>query len=212
MSQKKYKLQKIFDIRIRTLFKNHHIVVDFINGILFYGNAIIHFDDISLDDSNLDSHLPIQNITRERERDNIYLVKIDDHECLIGIEHQSQIDRSMFQRTREYDETHDITVSHEIAISLAALTKNTQIYEKVKEKKIDMCQAIRDYGKENLRIGKKEGIIQTLIKQLQSKLGFLSKDTLAKIESCNQEQLDSLTIHIFDIHSEKDILHYLSFD
>ena len=62
------------------------------NGILFYGNAIIHFDDISLADSNLDSHLPIQNITRERERDNIYLVKIDDHECLIGIEHQSQID------------------------------------------------------------------------------------------------------------------------
>ena len=75
-----------------------------------------------------------------------------------------------------------------------------------------MCQAIRDYGKENLRIGKKEGIIQTLIKQLQSKLGFLSKDTLAKIKSCNQEQLDSLTIHIFDIHSEKDILRYLSFD
>lgn len=95
--KKKYKLQKIFDIRIRTLFKNHHIVVDFINGILFYGNAIIHFDDISLADSNLDSHLPIQNITRERERDNIYLVKIDDHECLIGIEHQSQIERSMFQ-------------------------------------------------------------------------------------------------------------------
>lgn len=25
----------------------------------------------------------------------------------------------------QYDETHDITVSHEIAISLAALTKNT---------------------------------------------------------------------------------------
>lgn len=120
----------------------------------------------------------------------------------------------------QYDETHDITVSHEIAISFAALTKNTQIYEKVKEKKIDMCQAIRDYGKENLRKGKKEGIdigrsegiIQTLIKQLQSKLRFLSKDTLAKIQSCNQEQLDLLTIHIFDIHSEKDILRYLSFD
>ena len=43
-----------------------------------------------------------------------------------------------------------------------------------------MCQAIRDYGKENLRIGKKESIIQTLIKQLQSKLGFLSKDTPCK--------------------------------
>lgn len=66
--------------------------------------------------------------------------------------------------------------------------------------------------KRKSKIRKKEGIIQTLIKQLQSKLRFLSKDTLAKIESCNQEQLDLLTIHIFDIHSEKDILRYLSFD
>lgn len=317
MAQKKNKLQKIFDIRIRTLFKNHHIVADFINGIVFHNNASIHFDDISLIDSNLDSHLPIQNITRERERDNIYHVKIDNEECLIGIEHQSQVDRSMFQRTREYDEmnylqqfflyrahrqmimgvmtlvvyygqkkwkaprayedmmkpipsvlknymnvasypliemryldperfhtqelkelitglkylynhqydeTHDITISHEIAMTLAALTKNTQIYRKVKEEKIDMCQAIRDYGKENLNkgksigkkegihIGRNEGIIQTLIKLLQSKLGVLSKDTIITIQSCNQEQLDSLTIHIFDIYSEKDILHYLSFD
>lgn len=120
----------------------------------------------------------------------------------------------------QYDKAHDIAVSHEIAITLAALTKNTHIYKKVKEEKIDMCQVIRDYGKENRRRGKKEGInigrnegiIQTLIKQLQSKLGFLSKDTLTKIQSCNQEQLDLLTVHIFDIHSEKDIFRYLSFD
>ncbi|MBM6967340.1 DUF4351 domain-containing protein, partial [Massilimicrobiota timonensis] len=48
-----------------------------------------------------------------------------------------------------------------------------------------------------------------LIKLLKSKLGHLSKDTLATIQSCTQEQLDSLTVHIFDIDSEKDILHYL---
>ena len=54
-----------------------------------------------------------------------------------------------------------------------------------------MCQAIRDYGKENLNkgksIGRNEGIIQTLIKLLKSKLGRLSKDTLATIQSCTQE-------------------------
>ena len=80
-----------------------------------------------------------------------------------------------------------------------------------------MYQAIRDYGKENLNkgksigkaIGRNEGIIQTLIRQLKSKLGHLSKDTLATIQSCTEEQLDSLTVHIFDIHSEEDILHYL---
>ena len=330
MSKKNDMLRKIFDIRIRTLFKNRYVAADFINGILFYENTVIHYDDISLSDSNLDSHLPHQNITRERERDNIYLVNIDGTECLIGIEHQSQIDQGMFQRTREYDEMnylqqfnlyrsthqmikgvmtfvvyygqkkwkaprtyedmmkpmlpalrsymnvasypliemrnldpkrfhsqelkelivglrylynqqydkdHDITISHDIAVTIAALTKNTQIYEKVKEEKIDMCQAIRDYGKENLNkgkaigrseginigrseginigrseginIGRNEGIIQTLIKLLKSKLGHLSKDTLTTIHSCTQEQLDSLTIHIFDINSEKDILHYL---
>ena len=76
-----------------------------------------------------------------------------------------------------------------------------------------MCQAIRDYGKENLNkgksIGRNEGIIQTLIRQLKSKLGYLSKDTLTTIQSCTHEQLDSLTVHIFDLDSETDILHYL---
>ena len=103
-----------------------------------------------------------------------------------------------------------------------------------------MCQAIRDYGKENLNkgksigrseginigrseginigrseginIGRNEGIIQTLIRQLKSKLGHLSKDTLTTIHSCTQEQLDSLTIHIFDINSEKDIFQYITKD
>ena len=79
-----------------------------------------------------------------------------------------------------------------------------------------MCQAIRDYGKENLNkgkaIGRNEGIIQTLIKLLESKLGHLSKDTLITIHSCTQEQLDSLTIHIFDINSEKDIFQYITKD
>ena len=81
------------------------------------------------------------------------------------------------------------------------------------KEKIDMCQAIRDYGKENLNkgksIGRNEGIIQTLIRQLKSKLGHLSKDTLATIHSCTQEQLDSLTVHIFDINSEEDIFQFI---
>ena len=76
-----------------------------------------------------------------------------------------------------------------------------------------MCQAIRDYGKENLNkgksIGRNEGIIQTLIKLLKSKLGHLSKDTLTTIQSCTQEQLDSLTVHIFDINSEEDIFQFI---
>ncbi|WP_420870937.1 DUF4351 domain-containing protein [Massilimicrobiota timonensis] len=47
------------------------------------------------------------------------------------------------------------------------------------------------------------------MKLLKSKLGHLSKDTLATIQSCTQEQLDSLTVHIFDINSEEDIFQFI---
>lgn len=85
--------------------------------------------------------------------------------------------------------------------------------------KKDMCKAFKDYRKQKKRLGKEEGssigksqgIIKTLIRLLQLKFGNLSSNTLDTIQSCNQEQLDYLTIHIFDIQEEKDIIRYLQF-
>lgn len=82
-----------------------------------------------------------------------------------------------------------------------------------------MCKAFKDYRKQKKRLGKEEGssigksqgIIKTLIRQLQLKFGNLSSNTLDTIQSCNQEQLDYLTIHTFDIQEEKDITRYLQF-
>ena len=39
----------------------------------------------------------------------------------------------------------------------------------------------------------------TLIKQLNQKFGNLSKDTIKEIKRSNKKQLNSLTLHIFDI-------------
>ena len=58
--------------------------------------------------------------------------------------------------------------------------------------------------------GKSEGIIATLMKQLTQKLGQLSNETIQQIQSSNTQQLDNLTIHIFDIENENDILKILS--
>ena len=55
------------------------------------------------------------------------------------------------------------------------------------------------------RIGRNEGIMTTLIKQLNQKFGNLSKDTIKEIKRSNKKQLNSLTLHIFDIEKEEDI-------
>ena len=53
--------------------------------------------------------------------------------------------------------------------------------------------------------GRNEGIMTTLIKQLNQKFGNLSKDTIKEIKRSNKKQLNSLTLHIFDIEKEEDI-------
>ena len=58
---------------------------------------------------------------------------------------------------------------------------------------------------EGKRIGRNEGIITTLIKLLTQKFGNLSKDTIKAIKRSNKKQLNSLTLHIFDIEKEEDI-------
>ena len=51
----------------------------------------------------------------------------------------------------------------------------------------------------------------TLMKQLTQKLGQLSNETIQQIQSSNTQQLDNLTIHIFDIKNEDDIVKILEF-
>ena len=57
-----------------------------------------------------------------------------------------------------------------------------------------------------------EGVIMTLIVQIVQKLGHLSKETNQKIENSNEKQLHNLTLHIFDIESEEDIMKILTDD
>ena len=75
----------------------------------------------------------------------------------------------------------------------------------------DHVLGIRKQGRnEGKRIGRNEGIMITLIKQLNQKFGNLSKDTIKEIKRSNKKQLNSLTLHIFDIEKEEDIIQILT--
>lgn len=48
--------------------------------------------------------------------------------------------------------------------------------------------------------------LKILLNQLNLKLNGLSVDVISKIENCSSEKIDKLSISIFDIQNEDDIL------
>ena len=305
--------KNLFDIRIYNYFLNHERLADFLNVVLFDGQVILDTQDIIILDSNSSGVLLSNGQTITRTRDHLLLVTMNGEQCIIGLEHQSYVDKGMFQRIMEYDylsylrqyhiyekniqeringvmtlaiyygerkwnyarsykqmmnrsirhlrrymnvEFHPLVemvkldetrfqnkdnrdliiglkilyakkkvpekfiVSHELACLLGTLIHDERIYQLIEKKKgaTNMSDYVlgisrnaeRKGRNEGKKIGRNEGIITTLIKQLNQKFGNLSKDTIKAIKRSNKKQLNSLTLHIFDIEKEDDIIQILT--
>ena len=292
--------KNLFDIRIYNYFLNHERLADFLNIILFDGQTILDTQDIIILDSNSSGIFLSSGQTIKRTRDHLLLVSLNGQQCLIGLEHQSYVDKGMFQRIMEYDylsyfkqyhiyeknvheringvmtlaiyygerkwnyarsykqmmnqsirhlrrymnvEFHPLVemakldetrfqnkdnqdlitglkilyakkkipekfiVSHEVACLLGTLIHDERIYQLIEKKKgaTNMSDYVLGISRNAQRKGRNEGIMTTLIKQLNQKLGNLSKETIKEIKRSNKKQLNSLTLHIFDIEKEEDI-------
>ena len=114
----------------------------------------------------------------------------------------------------------ELTVSHEVGCLLGALPHHEEIYKHIEEQggEVNMSEYVlridreaRQKGrKEGIKEGRNEGVVMTLIAQIVQKLGHLSKETNQKIENSSEKQLHNLTLHIFDIESEEDIMRILT--
>ena len=94
--------------------------------------------------------------------------------------------------------------------------------EKEESEEIKMCEVIDSYARERELQGMKQGIkqgelqgmmkekISLLIKLLKQKLGHVSKELVMQIEVSPEDKLDQLTIKIFDVEDEEDVLEILS--
>ena len=74
-----------------------------------------------------------------------------------------------------------------------------------------MAEGFRSEGREEgILVGRNEGKLEekqnTLLMQLRCKLGDLSKETENTIRSSTMEKLNKLTVSVFDIQSENDVL------
>ena len=234
--------RNLFDIRIKNYFRHHNHIADLLSVILFDGHRDTHIRLIQYIPTEKSTALLTTNETIERTRDYLIHVMIDGKHCYVGIEHQSYNDQTMFQRIMEYDyldylqQYHDyqdsrgrdkikkiapdddFTVSHEVACVLGTLTHDEEIYNHIEKQEGDvhMGQYVLNISKKARLEGKieglHEGVTHTLLQLLQSKLGQLSPKIIHQIQTSNDEQLHALTIHIFGINSEEDVLKILKND
>ena len=71
-----------------------------------------------------------------------------------------------------------------------------------------MCEISEKWMKQGYANGRMEKAIETIISLLTKKLGYLSENIIIKINNSDEDILNELTINIFDIKNEDDILKY----
>lgn len=94
---------------------------------------------------------------------------------------------------------------------VATLTGREDILEKMKgdEGTVEMYSFWKDAEKSGMEKGKQQGKLSVVLIQLKKLLGKLTPDLEMKIVNSKEETLDSIIIHIFEIHNEEDVLKYI---
>ena len=102
-------------------------------------------------------------------------------------------------------------VTKAIARVLATLTGREDILKKMKgdEGTLEMYSFWKDAEKSGIEKGKQQGKLSVVLKLLEKLLGKLKPDLEMKIVNSKEETLDSIIIHIFEIHNEEDVLKWL---
>ncbi|MBS5112423.1 MAG: DUF4351 domain-containing protein, partial [Coprobacillus cateniformis] len=154
---------------------------------------------------------------------NIYDIKDIRVEWLKNPEVKAVIEgvQRIYQWDWDKESLEDLVLSKEEAIVVAIMTNSEELVIRLEEEEseeIKMCEVIDSYARERELQGIKQGELQgmmkekisLLIKQLKQKLGHVSKELVMQIEVSSEDKLDQLTIKIFDVEDEEDVLEILS--
>ena len=107
-----------------------------------------------------------------------------------------------------YDKLHrKIKMNRNNFIYAAIITGSLDLIKDLPEgDEIDMCEGMERMAEGFRSEGKLEEKKNTLLSLLNVKLGNVSRETESTIRSCTIEKLNKLTLSIFDIQNENDIL------
>lgn len=118
-------------------------------------------------------------------------------------------------------------LSYELMLTFVSVLKDERLIEivqKNEEKKevIDMCSLLKEWERDAINVGKAKGIsigetrgekhgkVAMLLNLMTSRIGELSPQLILKIEKCQVDKLDRLSIYLVDAKSEEEVMNILS--
>ena len=175
----------------------------------------------------------------KRYRDIVRKASINGDYMIIGVEHQSSLDKNMIIRILNYDtqlyinqvergkevleisqsmfegDYEKLRTNRMISVEnykMASILTHTDIKEEDSPEgnKINMCKAMdqlfQRFENQGVEKGRQEEKRNTLKEQLKVKLGTLSNPLEERLTTTSLEKLNELTLNIFNINSEEDVL------
>ena len=121
--------------------------------------------------------------------------------------------QTIYRWNKDTSTIKELVLSKEVAIVVAVMTNSEELViriEKEEREEVDMCQVLEEFKLESEMRGLEQGKIQTIVNQLKSKFGFVSKELIMKIEESSDDKIDALTIKIIDARSEEELIEILS--
>ena len=175
----------------------------------------------------------------KRYRDIVRKASINGDYMIIGVEHQSSLDKKMIIRILNYDaqlyinqvergkevveirqsmlegDYEKLRTNRMISVEnykMAPILTHTDIKEEdlPEGNEINMCKAMdqlfQRFENQGIEKGEAIGIEKTLKEQLKVKLGTISSPLEERLTTTSLEKLNELTLNIFNINSEEDVL------
>ena len=229
------------DSTCKKLFRDDGCFADICNYAFFQGKQIIKPEELVSRENDVSTLIGKEALPMEtkRYRDIVRKASINGEYMIIGVEHQSTLDKNMIIRILNYDaqlyinqvergkevveirqsmlegDYEKLRTNRMISVEnykMAPILTHTDIKEEdlPEGNEINMCKAMdqlfQRFENQGIEKGEAIGIEKTLKEQLKVKLGTISSPLEEKLTTTSLEKLNVLTLNIFNINSEEDVL------
>ena len=229
------------DTTCKQLLRDGECFADLCNALYFHGRQVIKPEDLISQENDVSTLIGKEPLPMKmkRYRDIVRKVSINGDYMIIGVEHQSSLDKNMIIRILNYDaqlyinqvergkevveisqsmlegDYEKLRTNRMISVEnykMASILIHTDIKEEdlPEGDEINMCKAMdqlfQRFENQGIEKGEAIGIEKTLKEQLKVKLGTISSPLEERLTTTSLEKLNVLTLNIFNINSEEDVL------
>ena len=176
------------DTTCKQLLRDEACFADLCNALYFHGRQVIKPENLISQENDVSTLIGKEALPMEtkRYRDIVRKASINGEYMIIGVEHQSTLDKNMIIRILNYD---------------------AQLYIN----QVESGKEVRPVGSFVFYTGDKEWSYPKSLKELlKVKLGTLSNPLEERLTTTSLEKLNELTLNIFNINSEEDVLNLMN--